>query len=895
MTTARVPMPINGLNEREPLEIDPRFAVDLRNVRATLDAITRAPGGTLLAPTPVPGSTTGKAIVVGSFTRNTATGSQTVSHDLGVTPKAIILITSGSLAEDSVVASFRWGYGFTDGTDSRSVSMASRASVTPSQTSRRYANKLLTIVKWDDTVAAECDFTSWSASNFVVNWTTADSSAEIVTFVVIGHSAVSAKVKEWTLSTSAGTQAVTGVGFLPQMVLHASAMLSAAGTSAGASVALGAMASGGQWTQAMYAKDNSSTADQAGAGFSSTVAMTAGSATTGLELFRFSLSSLDADGFTVSKGMAPASSTLIASLCLNGFASVKVGSFDVTEDAAPVEQAVTGVGFQALGGMIHGIGFDTADKYPSGFQYDAALTIGVFDSASQVATEPFEDGQQNPVGAGNHTTAQYVYSSHGGGGSAGLELVTRRQGRMQSLDSDGFTINWIKNTSGTPKAFYWAARTTTSAFASVGIPRNYSQAQLATAEKVILLTSLSAFVYNQATSVFDPTSETYTAAAAKRFSIANTQDVVAWSNGTDNLRQYDGSTFGALVTSGTNHAARTLLAFNDRIVTLYTRIGGTDHPTQMRWPVNGDVNDWAGIGSGTLEIIETSNAPLTGGFVLGERAYATKQRELIEIIATGSLSPVFRQESKVRGMGCIAQYSIALGEYFAFFLGPDDVYQWDGQTLTATGAKIYQTLTAPIDYQNTDQIQGAIFTTDAEYWLMVGTDVFIYDYRRDRWFRDNWSNVAAIGLISVGTNFTIDVDASQFVVFGHNDARTIRVDKTVGSFLDQDQDSYVVTRDFEAKQKGREESSPSLLWMNQLQQVNVRATPGTTLLLDASYDRGSTWESREVTIGDDGVGAAFFQLAFSTVRFRLRNVGTSAISWRGSIAYEWEEAGHNLA
>src|SRR5438128_2323232 len=110
-----------------------------------------------------------------------------------------------------------------------------------------------------------------------------------------------------------------------------------------------------------------------------------------------------------------------------------------------------------------------------------------------------------------------------------------------------------------PGGILWAA-------AVPGTPRNLSQVFFnSPSEKFLLLTHTKAFVWN-GTAWIALGAETYTGAASERFSIANTQDRAVWSQGTNNLRIYDGTTVSELVA----FAAKTLLAFNDRIVAVNT-------------------------------------------------------------------------------------------------------------------------------------------------------------------------------------------------------------------------------------------------------------------------------------------------------------------------------------
>jgi hypothetical protein len=921
MTTARIPLPLNALDDRDPLTLDPTKASDLRDIRTLRERVERSPGTTLFAPTPVPGTDPGFGIRVGTFTKATATGVQVVTHSLGTTPKALILYTSGATALDTKANSQHFAVGFSDGTAARdrSVATASRDGVATSNTSRRYAAALLTIIDWGESVTDECVWSAWSSSTFSINWTTASTTAYQIHYIILGEASVTARVTEWTASTSTGNQAQAhSLGATPQLLIHLTGSLTSASNSANARLSLGAMTASDQWGIGYADQDAVGTTNASRRHLASACLVGQTTSGSGNEIdFTGKLVSIDATNFTVDWVNAPAGAYKVATLCIAGLGSVKLGTFTRNDDTPPQSQAVTGVGFQPSGLFLARA--KVLATAGGGYNENAPFSLGAADTANQQSAAMIsQDAEATSEVSAGSTAAGVSITMHNHGG----DIVTK--GVLQSFDSDGFTLNWVvAPTSGESDAegtliSYAALKFATSTQATIGIPRNYTQAHFAAAEKLFMLTTESAFIWNQATEVFDPTSEDYGLTYPARFYIANTQDIVAWSTRgnwyqgtTPMIRQYDGTSFSNLITTppatiGANIGSRFIVAFNDRILAAYNRydpLGGTaytDFPTELRWCRSGQVNNWdtATGSAGLLEILETSNAPLTGAFVLGERCYLTKRREIIEIIATGQLAPVHRQETKVRGAGCIASHSIALGEYQAFFLGADDVYQWDGSNLSAVGGGIYKTLTALIDYQNLDEVQGVVHTTDSEYWLLLGTgDIFIYDYRRDRWFRDNRSNIAAIGIVQVSENvFTTDIDASEFVIMGHFDARSFRVDLTVTTFLGNAIDSYFVTKDFEAQQFAQQRAAPSLLFLNTLWQVNFRSDPSALVEVGSSTDQGLTWNTIEVTTNEEGIGAAHFIVPFAKVRFRFRNYGTGTFRIYGPAgAYEWEESGHNLA
>jgi hypothetical protein len=601
--------------------------------------------------------------------------------------------------------------------------------------------------------------------------------------------------------------------------------------------------------------------------------------------------SMDADGFTVDIDNAPTSALAVTSLCIIGMSQAKIGSFTKTTTSAPVNQSVASVGFKPSWVLLVGSNAQNNNPASNGLR---SLGFGVV-SQTTLFSEMVKNNSNAVTRSQVLNDAIYARISS----DTLLEVV---RATLQSFDSDGFTLNWPVNNTSTERITFIALKGFSSG--DIGIIRNYSQPYVGTgvtvAEKLLMLTSKSAFRYTPSTSstgVWTPTAESYTGTATERFSIVNTQSIAAWSQGVDNIRQWDGTTFSDLVTAGTNHAARALIAFADRIVSIRPFFAGIDHQTQIRWCINGGVNNWTGTGSGALEIIETSQDPLVTGFVLGDRAYLAKQRELIELISTGSLSPVFGTAPRVLGMGVLAPHSLALAEQFAFWLGPDDIYMWDGSTLTPVGDRVYNTIDALIDYNTVDMIQGAVWTPDNLYLLVVPPFLFIYDYRRDIWYQDDTTNFEAIGVFKVGTNFTADIDHSEFIVIGDAAVQTVRLASSLTSYLGAPIDSYWTTRDYTAEQLrgGQAQGFVISLWdINSLREVRFQSNAGNLVEVGVSVDRGVTWQTTSVTTNVNGVGVAWFQVPFSQIRFRFRDYGTDAYEVHGAWGVDFEGSGYLL-
>ena len=186
----------------------------------------------------------------------------------------------------------------------------------------------MTIV--DDTaLLAEADLQSWDATNFTLNWTANNGPAYVVHFIAIGGPTVSAKLVNWTMATATGNKSVTGVGFQPDVVLHAhlgqdfTAAAPASGTDA--HFGLGVMdKSGGQWANAVLSVNGVPANTQRGQQTNGCL-YDLDSALTVQK--KASFVSMDADGFTVN--FTNATSALagqVISLALKGVPS-KAGSF----------------------------------------------------------------------------------------------------------------------------------------------------------------------------------------------------------------------------------------------------------------------------------------------------------------------------------------------------------------------------------------------------------------------------------------------------------------------------------------------------------------------------------------------------------------------------------------
>ena len=363
-----------------------------------------------------PHPASGQWIKVGSFAKASGAG-QTVAHGLGQTPKALILWTDGKTNE-TFSTDYLYAFGMTDGTTSKSAAMASRSNGSTPVAARRLANTVITVIDYSSTVQAEADLQSWDATNFTLSWTTNNATGYVIHFIAIGGSGVSAKVVNWTMAAATGNQSVTGVGFTPDVVLHAHIgddfTAAAPATAANAHFGLGAMdKSGGQWANDVLSVNGVPADTQHGQqtngclyAFNNALAVQK----------KASFVSMDVDGFTVN--FTNATSALqgqVISLALKGVRA-KAGSFlksTSTSLPAYVQSTSLSVGGVASLSMPFSAASTSGDLIVVSFNFDnqARTVTSVTDNLGNVYSKAI--GPQD-WGTGERAYTYYASNITGG-------------------------------------------------------------------------------------------------------------------------------------------------------------------------------------------------------------------------------------------------------------------------------------------------------------------------------------------------------------------------------------------------------------------------------------------------------------------------------------------------
>jgi hypothetical protein len=417
-------------------------AVNTATVPSGTDTVCPAYQGILLGSTMTSGSCDTAVFRVGSFTKSTSTGNQTVPHQLGTTPKAIIFWTNGD-TNQSFTANFLYAFGMTDGTTSESIGAASQDAATKSSASTHFGNKALTIVQWGQTVIAAADLSSWDATNFTLNWATNNNQAYVIHFIAIGGPSVSARVVSWQASSATGNKSVTGVGFKPDVVLNAFPQ-STFPDLASATFGIGAMdGNGNQWANFIFSADAKPTSDTQRGQQTNAAIFTFDNSQTVMK--KASFVSMDADGFTVNFSIATGTVPEI-SLALKGV-NVKVGNFSKSTASAPASQSVTGVGFQPRAVLLSSFQ-DVAQVNPV---VNTHYGIGASDATTEGSSSYTDMDAQKPTNVkGIDKTSKAFMKVNNNTPAIDAEAD------LTSMDADGFTLNWTTNDTVATQALYLA-------------------------------------------------------------------------------------------------------------------------------------------------------------------------------------------------------------------------------------------------------------------------------------------------------------------------------------------------------------------------------------------------------------------------------------------------------
>jgi hypothetical protein len=390
----------------------------------------------------------------GTFTKITTTGSQTVTG-IGFLPKAIIFwwtreTSSGELASISVGYGFATNYG--GAFQNRGVAFASDDNVDTSNTGRRRSEIYSIIILSSGTpvLAAQASVTAFNSDGFVLNWQTNEARADIIHYTVLGGAdLVNAKASTCSLTSSSGTQDITGVGFQPDFAMFLWTFTEAADTNmANGEVGIGfAVSSTKRGALVANSIDGLGTMDTNQQQRTDSCILllnpTSGSQDAIVDFSQFLV-----DGFRITKTDAPVSATSIFYLALKG------GSYDVGIINSPTStgtQDITALNFKPALIMLATQGRTGA----TGIGSTAELSLGAATSATDRGVTWFED-RDNSGTSDNEMETLSTKIIQWRDRTASNTFSLRGSADFSSFLSNGFRLSWTNVESSTRQIIYVA-------------------------------------------------------------------------------------------------------------------------------------------------------------------------------------------------------------------------------------------------------------------------------------------------------------------------------------------------------------------------------------------------------------------------------------------------------
>lgn len=371
------------------------------------------------------------------LTGASSTGDQALT-DPGFQPKALLTFHGLQTAAGAVAnAQMAVGLGAADGTEKAAgYNSADNVGTTDSTRFFRTGDIIRAYAAGTITSNLAAVLKQMDASGFTLTWGDVTLSNALYNYLAIGGDDITnVYASHYALNTGTGDQAVTGVGFQPDIVIFIGTLhASNAAQQNATQFCFGVMdAAGNQWAATQKSQHNVA-AGNTNRAFANDACLIFTQTAADNLAHKQSFVSMDADGFTVNISTAVGLASLIGFICIKG-GNWKVGT--ETQKTSTGTKATTSVGFQPSG-LILGSVCGTAT---SGVDTHARLSLGVATSPSQnTAIWTGDQDAADPTVANTIMRSDKCLTMATEGASA--SPTVNAEAELDSLDSDGFTLDW---------------------------------------------------------------------------------------------------------------------------------------------------------------------------------------------------------------------------------------------------------------------------------------------------------------------------------------------------------------------------------------------------------------------------------------------------------------------
>lgn len=349
--------------------------------------------------------------------------------------------------------------------------------------------------------------------------------------------------------------------------------------------------------------------------------------------------------------------------------------------------------------------------------------------------------------------------------------------------------------------------------------------------------------------------------------------------GATTLYQIDAITHTLTSISGTTGAI-SVLPFGNRLLAF-----GYGEPNAIGWSVNGDFQDWAGVGSGTLIYVDPNgqyvDQILSGAPLTAQTLAIFARGNIYRGFLTGNASQAIGVTSGISGLGCEAYgTAVPVGPLGVAFIGADHmVYLLNSAfNLTPIGEAIHKDLKAA--GYNPMIVQGVYDRANGAYKIGVGSVIYTFNLKefvttgKKQWTRD--TTAASVTAMGIGLpNSGEGILGSPVFADANNEVFSI--------------DNSVTTRDsasFTGTWPSPTLNAPRRLATISQLTIYYQSPSASSVSVKVSEDGGQTWAETKVatlaqTTGQDGVVTLAFNSTGTDVRFAIDFDQTVAIRITG--------------
>lgn len=372
--------------------------------------------------------------------------------------------------------------------------------------------------------------------------------------------------------------------------------------------------------------------------------------------------------------------------------------------------------------------------------------------------------------------------------------------------------------------------------------------------------------------------------ALERFQSITFDDVFYFVSPNNALRKWPGGASTHSAVSG-GFPAKGIMALNNHVVLVNTKLGGTLEPQTVRWSQNyaGTIS-FSGLGSGANELADTQGGiqnchPLTP---LNGLIYKTDS--VIEMRATGDVDAPFEFVERARGIGLLLPYTISSWKGAQFFVGSDEqIYLFDGGRFEDIGSPIRTDFFSMLDQTVPDHACAVFDPVYREYVIALpepGTATqgakpyFAYNVDHNRWRYGERAGVTWMETIRY--KFILSSPAVQitraytgFILYA---GKIVSADPLATAFNGIEASMSYETADFIAEKDGEEGTLLEVIIGYHAHGVSF------SLTIDISRDEGTTFEFPQTKTLGSGLGDGttqyehvYFNVTGMKFRVRLRN------------------------